>query len=108
MDSHTISPKEFLNSIKHFQQISDQIKDGWLVYENEIETYKSYIKKETFITCEIHNKTTLCKMEYIIFFNLSYGVPSFSFNVWDSSGTLLKLEDIRRLSLIQYVYMFVI
>ncbi|CAH2075972.1 unnamed protein product, partial [Iphiclides podalirius] len=39
-------------------------------------------------------------MECVIFFNLSYGVPSFSFNIWNSSGVLLKLEDIRRLSFI--------
>ncbi|CAG5058816.1 unnamed protein product [Parnassius apollo] len=32
---------------------------------------------------------------------MSYGVPSWSFNVWNSSGTLLKLEEIRRMCFIQ-------
>ncbi|CAK1601345.1 unnamed protein product [Parnassius mnemosyne] len=101
MDIDTITPEDFLASAKHFIEISDKIHDGWRIYEHKNEIHKSYIKKEAFITFKSQNELCLYKIEYVIFYNLSYGVPSFSFNVWNSPGTLLKLEEIRQMCFIQ-------
>ncbi|VVC89210.1 unnamed protein product [Leptidea sinapis] len=90
-----VTPAEFLSSAIKFVAISDQIQDEWKLYENT-EIHKSYIKKDTFLTA----KDCVYKAEFVIFYNLSYGVPGFSFNVWDSSGSFLSLEGIRQLSLL--------
>lgn len=93
--------EEFLQAAKEFIKKSDDIGDGWShkVYENDI--FKTFLKKDLYIEQADDNYSILLKMEYIIFFNLSYGVPAFSFNIWNSSGTLLSLEDIRKMSFIQ-------
>ncbi|XP_038215005.1 ubiquitin-like-conjugating enzyme ATG10 [Zerene cesonia] len=99
MDEQLISPEKFLTAAIKFMTISDKIKDKWKLHEN-IEIHKSYLKKETFIQNNNRN-LPLLKAEFVIFYNLSYGVPSFSFNIWDPSGSFLSLEDIRQLSFIE-------
>ncbi|XP_068632847.1 ubiquitin-like-conjugating enzyme ATG10 [Battus philenor] len=96
MDEFALTAEEFVTSIKAFVEVSDEINDDWRIHERGDEIHKSYIRKESFITLELHDESTLCKVEYVIFYNLSYGVPSFSFNIWNSSGSLLSLEDIRQ------------
>ncbi|KAG6455500.1 ubiquitin-like-conjugating enzyme ATG10 [Manduca sexta] len=95
-----ITAEEFLTAAKKFVLISNKICDGWKLIENEWDINQSYISKETFIECGVGDDVSLLKAEYIIFYNLSYGVPSFSFNIWNSSGMLLSLEDVRQLSFI--------
>ncbi|XP_072938669.1 ubiquitin-like-conjugating enzyme ATG10 [Epargyreus clarus] len=99
MDRATISAEEFVYSARDFLKISDKIHDDWKIIE-DTDIHKCYLKKETYIDHEIDQNTVLYKAEYIIFYNLSYGVPSFSFNVWNSSGSLLTLKEIRKMSLI--------
>ncbi|RVE49641.1 hypothetical protein evm_005698 [Chilo suppressalis] len=77
-----------------------RLSDGWKFYGNEVDKYKSYIKKCSFLQQVKSDINTLLRAEFVIFYNLSYGVPSFSFNVWNSSGVLLSLEEIRQMSLI--------
>ncbi|KPI96870.1 PREDICTED: ubiquitin-like-conjugating enzyme ATG10 [Papilio xuthus] len=100
MDEFGIPVEEFINAIKEFKNVSDQINDGWRIYENQNEIHKSYLKKESFVNFDLQGEVTLCKVEYNIFYNVSYAVPSFSFNVWRSNGTLLTIEEIRQLSFI--------
>ncbi|XP_059051428.1 ubiquitin-like-conjugating enzyme ATG10 [Achroia grisella] len=99
MDSATITPEEFVYSAKQFCDISEKLCDGWIFCKDE-EKHKCYIKKEAYISHEGENTSTLLKAVFIIFYNLSYGVPSFSFNIWNSSGVLLTLEEIRTMSFI--------
>lgn len=97
----TITFEEFLEAAKEFIQKSNQISDGWILKQDKIDVIKTYLRKETFIHYEEDEICNLLKVEYVIFYNLSYGVPSFSFNIWNSSGTLLSLEGIRKMSFIQ-------
>ncbi|CAG4966858.1 unnamed protein product [Colias eurytheme] len=99
MDEQLITPEKFVIAAKNFMKISEKIKDKWKLHEN-IEVHKSYLKKETFIQNNNRN-LPLLKAEFVIFYNLSYGVPSFSFNIWDESGSFLTLEDIRQMSFIE-------
>lgn len=94
-DCGTIAVEEFLDAGLKFVEISDRICDGWTFYKNNQDPHKSYIRKEAFLET---NDKSLLKAEYVIFYNLSYGVPAFSFNVWNSFGVLLTLEDIRNMS----------
>lgn len=95
-----ISCQEFVDAAVDFLQISDRINDGWKLCKNDVDAHKSYLRKETFIQSHIADGKLL-KTEYVIFYNQSYGVPSFSFNVWDSSGVLLTLEKIRKMSFLK-------
>lgn len=97
-----LSPEEFVAAARHFVKLSDQFLDGWTLHENDNEILDTYIRKEEFISHgDKEKKTILYRAEYIIFFNLSYGVPSFSFNIWDCSGKLLTLEEVREIALIK-------
>ncbi|CAG9785397.1 unnamed protein product [Diatraea saccharalis] len=96
----TITLENFVNACRKFCDISDRINDGWKLIENQSDKHKCYIKKCTFVHQVLHGNKFLLKTEYVIFFNLSYGVPSFSFNIWNSSGVLLTLDEIRQMSLI--------
>lgn len=99
MDRDTvITIKLFLEAAKEFTNISDKLCDGWRFVEAE-DLYKNYLRKETFI----HTGGLLVKAEFIVFYNLSYGVPSFSFNMWNSTGALLLLEDIRKMAVTEWV-----
>lgn len=100
MNSENISTESYMNAARQFCEKSAKIGDGWRLHENKTETHKSYIKKDMFLKLE-EGAGSLLKAEYVIFYNLSYGVPSFSFNVWNSSGMLLSLEEIRQMSLIK-------
>lgn len=101
LECSSITAEEFIDAADKFVKVSDRICDGWTFYKDNKDICKSYIKKETFL--EIQDKTcqSLLKAEYVIFYNLSYGVPAFSFNVWNSSGMLLTLENIRHMSFIK-------
>ncbi|XP_026763620.2 ubiquitin-like-conjugating enzyme ATG10 [Galleria mellonella] len=100
MDSNTtITPEEFTYFAKQFCEISNRLCDGW-VFCKDKEIHRCYLKKDTFISHEGENENTLLRAEFVIFYNLSYGVPSFSFNIWNSAGVLLTLEDIRTMSFI--------
>ncbi|XP_047509180.1 ubiquitin-like-conjugating enzyme ATG10 [Pieris napi] len=91
--AYELTAEGFLSSAKAFIETSNLLHDDWKLYENS-DICKSYIRKNTFIDV----KGQLFKAEFVIFYHLSYGVPSFSFNIWDSSGMLLNLEDIRKIS----------
>ncbi|KAJ8721707.1 hypothetical protein PYW07_002482 [Mythimna separata] len=99
MSATTITIEEFLEAAKEFVKKSEKVCDGWALKLDKTDIFKTYIKKDTFIECP--DTTALYKIEYVIFYNLSYGVPSFSFNVWNSSGMLITLDDIRRMSFLQ-------
>ncbi|CAK1549258.1 unnamed protein product [Leptosia nina] len=96
IDHEFISLEAFISSAESFVKISDRIHDDWK-FHRDYDKQSYYIKKDTFIK----HADELFKAEFNIFYNLSYGVPSFSFNIWESSGSLLSLEDIRRMSLIE-------
>ncbi|OWR41827.1 ubiquitin-like-conjugating enzyme ATG10 [Danaus plexippus] len=102
MSSFGISPEEFVYAARDFVDLSDKYRDSWTLHQNDNEILQTYIRKEEFISHRDENdKVFLYRAEYVIFFNLSYGVPSFSFNVWDCSGKLLTLEEVRQISLIK-------
>ncbi|KAJ8731005.1 hypothetical protein PYW08_002418 [Mythimna loreyi] len=101
MSATKITIEEFLEAAKEFVKKSEKICDGWTLKLDKIDLCKTYIKKESFIQCQDNDTTNVYKIEYVIFYNLSYGVPSFSFNIWNSSGMLIALEDIRKMSFIQ-------
>lgn len=96
-----ITFEEFLQAAKEFLFISDKICDEWSLKVYKDDPTKTFLKKDMFIEHEQDNVRILLKVEYIIFYNMSYGVPSFSFNIWNSSGALLSLEDVRKMSFIQ-------
>lgn len=96
----TLTYEEFLVAAKDFIKISDKLNDGWeLIGDGYDEKPNSaYLKKQ----CLVYNGQTFpLKAEYVVFYNLSYGVPSFSFNMWNSSGELLTLEDIRNMAIMR-------
>ncbi|XP_063384407.1 ubiquitin-like-conjugating enzyme ATG10 [Cydia fagiglandana] len=95
-----ISYEDFINAAEQFLKISQKINDGWQLLQLQEDKSKIYLKKESFKLCERTGDSTLLKTEYVIFYNHSYGVPSFSFNVWNSTGALLTLENIRQMSFI--------
>ncbi|KAH9632792.1 hypothetical protein HF086_012617 [Spodoptera exigua] len=97
----TITFDEFLASAKEFEHKSNELGDGWTLKEDKVDNLKTFLRKDTFVQYENGNINHLLKVEYVIFYNLSYGVPSFSFNAWNSSGTLLTLDEIRKMSFIQ-------
>ncbi|XP_063365392.1 ubiquitin-like-conjugating enzyme ATG10 [Cydia amplana] len=94
-----ISYEDFFNAAEQFLKISQKINDGWQLLQLQEDKSKIYLKKESFKVCEGTGESLL-KTEYVIFYNPSYGVPSFSFNVWNSTGALLTLEKIRQMSFI--------
>ncbi|CAB3223981.1 unnamed protein product [Arctia plantaginis] len=96
-----IELEEFLHAAQEFVKKSDEIGDGWSIKECGDDKSKTFLKKDLYVEHTDDNNSILLKMEYIIFYNLSYGVPAFSFNIWNSSGTLLSLEDVRKMSFIQ-------
>lgn len=95
MDSN-ISYDEFIAAAENFVKISNQLCDGWKFVKSE-DLYKSYIKKECYLSC----KDFTMKAEYVMFYSLSYQVPQFSFNVWNSSGVLLTIEELIQTSFIK-------
>lgn len=100
MDFNRISYDEYLTTIKKFILISYKINDNWKLHENDTNC-NTYIKKELFkelVNCD--QRLTL-KAEYIVSYNISYGVPMFSFNYWYPSGVLLTLDEIKNISLIK-------
>lgn len=97
----SITAEEFIDAAEKFVKVSDSICDGWTFYKDCNDIYKSYIKKETFLETQDKTYQSLLKAEYVIFYNLSYGVPAFSFNIWNSSGVLLTLENIRNMSFVK-------
>lgn len=99
MDSDSITLEEFLTAAKDFVELSNQLCDGWKLYESQ-DLYKSYIKKECFISLS-KDDLLLMKAEFVMFFSLSYQVPQFSFNVWNSSGVLLTIEELSRITFIK-------
>lgn len=102
MHGNTITPEEFVNAAKKFIELSEKNFDSWTIHQKENEILNTYIKKEEFVSYrDDDDKVFIFKAEYIIFYNLSYGVPSFSFNIWDSSGKLLTLEEVRQISLMK-------
>ncbi|XP_026732783.1 ubiquitin-like-conjugating enzyme ATG10 isoform X2 [Trichoplusia ni] len=101
MGSTTITIEKFLVAAAEFVKVSDRIGDGWKLKQDNTDSYKTFLRKDTFIQLEDNNISNLLKVEYVIFYNLSYGVPSFSFNIWNSTGSLLSLDDIRKVSAIQ-------
>lgn len=95
----SITAEEFIDAAEKFVKVSDRICDGWTFYK-DIDICKSYIKKESFLEIQ-DNTQSLLKAEYVIFYNLSYGVPAFSFNIWNSSGVFVTLENIRNMSFVK-------
>ncbi|XP_049868097.1 ubiquitin-like-conjugating enzyme ATG10 [Pectinophora gossypiella] len=100
MDSTTLTVEEFLKSAEDFEQISDRLNDGWTLHKNSVDLHKSFIRKETFLV-QNGEASDMVKVDYVIFYNLSYGVPSFSFNMWNSSGVFLTLDEIREMSFVR-------
>lgn len=96
MDSN-ISFNEFLAAAEDFVETSNKLNDGWKFIKSE-HLYKSYVKKECFVSpC----KGVPMKAEYVMFYSLSYQVPQFSFNVWNSLGELLTIEQLIHMSYIK-------
>lgn len=100
MNSSNITSAEFLVAAREFAKISNRINDGWKLVENS-EPQKSFLIKNTFNQIQNESSATIMRTEYIIFYNISYGVPSFSFNIWNSSGVLMTLETIRKMAFIK-------
>ncbi|KOB69868.1 Autophagy-related protein 10 [Operophtera brumata] len=98
MDSN-LSLEEFLAAAKEFVEISNILCDGWKLIENEC-LLKSYVQKECFIKPSKEDSLPM-KAEYVMFYSLSYGVPQFSFNVWNSLGVLLTIKELRRVLFIK-------
>ncbi|XP_046962676.1 ubiquitin-like-conjugating enzyme ATG10 [Vanessa cardui] len=102
MNCNTITPEEFVYAARDFIELSNRYFDSWTIHQNDNEILNTYLKKEEFVSHRDENdKVFLYRAEYIIFYNLSYGVPSFSFNLWDCSGKLLTLEQVREISLMK-------
>lgn len=101
MSAITITFEEFFEAAEKFVKKSEKICDDWKLKLDEKDLFKTHIRKDAFIQCQDRDTTCLYKVEYVIFYNLSYGVPSFSFNVWNSSGVLITLADIRKMSFIR-------
>lgn len=98
-----ITFEQFFTAAKQFCEVSDRICDGWKLHENPTDILKSYLRKHSFISHEGDQGSVLYKAEFVIYYNLSYGVPSFSFNLWNASGVLVPLDEIRQMSFIKYV-----
>ncbi|XP_039751695.1 ubiquitin-like-conjugating enzyme ATG10 [Pararge aegeria] len=97
-----ISPETFVYAARDFIELSDKYMDSWTIYQNDNEILSTHLKREEFISHRDQTgKVFLYRAEYVIFYNLSYGVPSFSFNVWDCTGKLLTLEQVRDISLMK-------
>lgn len=108
MSAKSITIEEFLEAAEEFVRKSEKLCDGWTLKLDKTDLLKTHIRKDTFLECQDFmfygqdtDTTCMYKVEYVIFYNLSYGVPSFSFKVWNSSGMLLSLEDIRKMSFIE-------
>ncbi|XP_023940586.1 ubiquitin-like-conjugating enzyme ATG10 [Bicyclus anynana] len=94
-----ITLETYLCAAKDFIELSAKFMDEWTIHQDHSERLYTHLKKEDFIThVDDTGKETLFRAEYAIFYNLSYGVPSFSFNVWDCTGKLLTLEEVRGIS----------
>lgn len=98
MDSYHLQYSKFVSEVEKFILISNSLHDGWVLYKHENEKYNTCIRKELY--SEVFNGKTkeILKAEYLVSYNISYGVPIFSFNYWKSTGVLLSLEEIRNLS----------
>ncbi|XP_053612421.1 ubiquitin-like-conjugating enzyme ATG10 [Plodia interpunctella] len=96
----TLAPEEYLEAAIRFCNISDTLNDDWKIIIDEENPHKSYLIKNTFVTQDT-NGPKLCKAELVIFYNLHYGVPAFSFNIWNSSGVLLTLDEIREMTFVK-------
>ncbi|XP_075974264.1 autophagy-related 10 [Anticarsia gemmatalis] len=97
----SITFEEYLEAAKIFVAKSNWLCDGWSLKQHKDDMQMTYITKQSFIQHNEDKKSVLLKIEYNIFYHLSYGVPAFSFNVWNASGALLSLEDIRKMSFVQ-------
>lgn len=97
-----ITAEHFLSAAKQFCKKGSRIGDTWRIHENKDEIHKSYIIKETYLQPG-GGSQTMYKAEYVVFYNMSYGVPSFSFNIWNSAGVLLNIEEIREISTLKWV-----
>ncbi|XP_004924725.1 ubiquitin-like-conjugating enzyme ATG10 [Bombyx mandarina] len=94
----SVTYTDFIEAAKNFIEISNRCCDGWKFIEHDKD--KCYLRKETFLNYKNGDYERLLKADYVIFYKESYCVPSFSFNVWNSAGMLLSLDDIRTMSLI--------
>lgn len=77
----------FLRNIIAIKTLSDEITDGWQLIQND-EQDAYLIFKKVAVTLKSVN---IC--EYHVTYNHSYGVPVLCFNVWNSDGKLLSVED---------------
>lgn len=108
---------EFLRYSEHLVKISDQIHDGWVLKTKDDYTYltKTLTQcldnnsdlpdlpdlndlEESNIESDIQSATksliNVRKWEYHVLYSISYEVPVLFFNVWNSAGQLLSLDEL--------------
>lgn len=100
MEPGCISYEEYISAAKTFMEVSKKICDGWHLREVDGTPQSLYLRKETFITLD-DKENSLCKAEYVISYSMSYNVPSFAFNLWNSNGVMVPVEDIRKQSFLK-------
>ncbi|KAG7306346.1 hypothetical protein JYU34_008970 [Plutella xylostella] len=92
--------EDYENAARKFIQISNAISDGWTLHEG-IDSHSLHLRKETFLRIKNEEQDSLIKAEYVISYSTSYCVPIFAFNLWNSNGVLLTLEEIRNMAFIK-------
>lgn len=104
----------FLEFATKLVNISDKLGDSWCLEEESNEVGAKYLKK--IVTKQTTRKlcydavqddgdamkdqldhftcTIILRWEYHVYYSLSYNVPVLCFNVWNESGSLLRLEEV--------------
>lgn len=79
----------FLHNIIAIKTLSDEITNDWQLIQSVEQEQDAYLvlKKITVVSKNVN----IC--EYHITYNHSYGVPVLCFNIWNSDGKLLSVDD---------------
>lgn len=89
----SISYEQFVMCAHHFEKISNTLRDGWKIYYNGEDEFKTlYLKKMNFSLSTELGRQVL--WEYHILYSNAYCVPVLYFNVCFDSGKLLSLENL--------------
>lgn len=81
-----IKTDNFFKYCKEIIAVSDEIIDGWKLFNNGTNPYimkSSHIKKDS----------ELFLVDYHIIFSISYGVPVLCFNVFHDDGSIVDNKD---------------
>lgn len=85
----TLEYEDFVKQAKDFVQLSDNIRDGWKLSEQD--GVQFITKKTTFATTSPAH-TWLC--DYHVIHSVSYQVPTLYFTVHTSQGEMVPLDSI--------------